>query len=177
MRAALGVPGAAGFNGCVLLCGMSSRPSPWSRPQDKTAGERPSFLKEPEPPVAVCLCSSAPSLVVPTLVSSCEGIDGATLSFLVQTAVLAQAEVDRRKREEEVKKLHAELVDTIQQRTVPSSSSSSFSSTLARADQLRKELEELKEKEEVMRKRRKKKRRRRSQYRCPGVLRATVGVA
>ena len=37
----------------------------------------------------------------------------------------------------------AELVDMIQQRTVFSSSFSSFSSTLARSDQLRKELEEL----------------------------------
>ena len=81
-------------------------------------------LKEPEPPVvvehAVCPCSGAPSLVVPTKVSSGEGIDAATLSFLIQTAVLAQAELDRREREEEVKrkeeevkKLHAELVDMI----------------------------------------------------------------
>ena len=68
-------------------------------------GWRPGVLKEPEPPAAVehavCPCSGAPSLVVPTFVSSGEGIDSATLSFLVKAAVLAQAELVKSKKDEE----------------------------------------------------------------------------
>ena len=53
---------------------------------------------------AVCPCSGAPSLEMPSLASSGNGIDKASLSFLVTAAEVAQAELDKRKRKEEEEK-------------------------------------------------------------------------
>ena len=68
-----------------------------------SSGGRPGVLKEPEPPVmlehAVCPCSGAPSLEMPSLASSGNVIEKATLSSLAAEA--AQAELDKRKRKEE----------------------------------------------------------------------------
>ena len=96
------MPGAAGSDGSMVLSAARHHSAqvgadelhvaPRSQKTDRTAGERSGVLEEPVPPGvlehAVCPCTGAPSLAVLTLPSSGDGIDKATLSFLLQQTFL-----------------------------------------------------------------------------------------
>ena len=82
--------------------------APRSQKTDRTAGRRPGVPKEPEPPWvlehAVCPCSGAPLLGVPSLADpSAEASDRRTLRFLLTKALALQKkeeDEERRKVEE-----------------------------------------------------------------------------
>ena len=137
------------------------------RAQTSFSAGRPGVLEEPEPQGGAVtdgyVAAPVPSLAVPLLAGAAgELVDSSSLRFLTAAALRQREEEEERKLVElEVKRKEAELQSLaaatrvmVQQRAI---GSSSWTSALARSDQLRRELKELRGEKRKKRKKRKKK--------------------
>ena len=133
----------------------------------RATGARPGVLKEPEPQGGAVtdgyVAALVPSLATLVLAGMAgEAVDRTALSYLLQQSLAARMEEEERKLVElEVKRKEAELQPlaaatkaVVQQRAI---GSSSWTSALARSDQLRRELKELRGEKRKKRKKRKNK--------------------